>query len=102
MDLAMLNTYIATIGKDKILGFNFDNSRRVARRLLTNNLGVQYIEAFDDRFTINVALEAIIIREPDIYGVDVLNYIPIEGIQGVYAVDDPAHIAEVDVRYSLG
>lgn len=107
MTYAELNAYVTTIGKEKIFGFNFDNSRRVHRKLKPDPSDPtgkkKMIQTFDERFTLNAALEAIVVSERDVYtDIYVHNYIPIETVQGLYVLDNPEDMIKIDPRYCLG
>jgi hypothetical protein len=99
LDLTWLNNMITAYGKDHILGFSFDNSRRVYRRV---NYTAHTAESFDDRFTINTTLESIEILEPDTDGKSIKHIIPIQYIQTVFVLTNPEDIFTLNMRYSLG
>jgi hypothetical protein len=92
-----LQVYIDKIGKDNIFGINFDNSKRVARREREGG-----VESFDDRFVIDTDLDAVVISEKDQYGIPYKVYLPIDTIQAIYAVDNPADVGKIDKRYTVG
>ena len=97
MDYAQLMAIIADVGKENVIGFTFDTSKRVHRRKID---GV--FETFDERFIISETLNCLIVKEPDLYGVEVTLHLPIPQIITVFSIDNPADIGKIDFRYMLG
>jgi hypothetical protein len=97
MTYALLVTSINTIGKDKIVGFAMDNNRRAVRRERDN-----IVESFDDRFTLDPALECLVLLDRDPAGIPFKTYTHVENIQGIFAVEDPLHAGALDKRYCIG
>jgi hypothetical protein len=97
MTFALLETTIATIGKDKIVGFAMDNNRRAVRR---ERAGVT--ESFDARFALDPALECLVLLDKDPTGIEFKTYTHVENIQGIFAVEDPALAGALDKRYCIG
>jgi hypothetical protein len=97
MFYAQLMAIIADVGKENVIGFTFDTSKRVHRRKIN---GV--FETFDERFVISEALNCLIVKEIDLYGVEVTIHLPIPQIISVFSVNNPDDIRKVDFRYMLG
>ena len=99
MTYAQVLAYIAAIGKDNIVAFIIDNNRRAVRRRLADGTT---IEPFDTRFELDPVLEALVVLDTDIMGVEFKTYTPVDHVQTIVAVVNPADAARLDKRYSIG
>ena len=97
MTFAFLESVITEIGKELIVGFTIDNSRRTLRKTID---GV--VQTFDERFTLDAATEALIVLDADPTGVEFKTYTHAENIQAIITVTTAEDVGKLDKRYAVG
>ena len=104
MNYDVLIALIDSIGKDKIVGISYDNSKRTTVRDMYDAQGkpTGQRESFDDRFTIDQTHDCIVVSDLDSGRVPYKTYIPLICVQGIIAVEDAADRNKINMRYTVG